>query len=119
MLFERGANLRQEMNSGGTVLRLRVDNFPVPHGTLHSQGVAVNVFPLETAKFSERETSPRGNHNRASCQAVHRVCNLLDFRQRVLVRFPSSLTFWNLDAVCRVRTLKRSAPSSVGEDCRQ
>jgi hypothetical protein len=59
MLFERGANLRQKMNSGGTVLGLRVDNFLVPHGTLHRQGVAVNVFPLQAAKFCERKTRPR------------------------------------------------------------
>ena len=35
------------------------------------------------------------------------------------MRLLSPLTLWNLDAVCRVRTLKRSATAGMCEDCRQ
>src|ERR1700730_1998441 len=109
------------MHTGGAVLRLRIDDFLVPYSPHDDQleVVEVDVCPLQPTKFCERKTRPRGDHDRAPCHTVHRFRNLLDFLQRVLVRLLSPLTLWNLDAVCRVRTLKRSATAGMCEDCRQ
>src|SRR5216684_3732323 len=84
MLPQFGDYVRQEMYSGGAVLRLRVDDFSVPHRANDVQllPVEVDIFPLQAAKFCEREASPSGNHNRASRQAIHRVRDLLDLDRK-------------------------------------
>jgi hypothetical protein len=87
MSFQFCNHVRQEMHSGGTVLHLRLGNLSVPHSP-HDVQVAVvevDVLPFQAAKFCQRKTRPRGNHDRTPCRAVHRVCNLLNLLQRVLV----------------------------------
>src|SRR5438876_8138374 len=54
VLLEFRGHVRQQMNGSRSVFGLRVDNLLVPHSMLHRQSVAVNVFPLQAAKFSKR-----------------------------------------------------------------
>src|ERR1700731_1055954 len=115
--FQFGEHVRQQMHGRGSVLRLRVDDFSMPHRPHHVQLLLfpVDVLPFQSAQFCQRQACPRSDYNRATRNAVYLFRDLFDFFERVLVRLPAPLPFGNLHAVCWVRALKRSVSPSMSE----